>query len=142
MTNMRNAWLMLIILIGVSVGAEQEIHRCTEEDGTVAYQETPCPLPAGDSDNNSQSDSEASAPTDDFFDFVNPFDEPEDAPARPEAAALAAPSPDRAECEKTTRDAIDAIDLEMREGYTKEEGHRYLAELLELTQQLRTCKQL
>jgi len=52
-------------------------------------------------------------------------------------------SPDRAECQKTTRDAIDAIDLELRENaYTKEEGQAYLADLLELTQQLRACKQL
>jgi hypothetical protein len=52
-------------------------------------------------------------------------------------------SQDRAECEKTTRDAIDAIDLEMREtAYTKEQGEEYLAELLVLTQQLRACKQL
>jgi len=42
-----------------------------------------------------------------------------------------------------TRDAIDAIDLEMRETtYTKEQGEEYLAELLVLTQQLRGCKQL
>jgi hypothetical protein len=52
-------------------------------------------------------------------------------------------SQDRAECEKTTRDAIDAIDLEMREtACTKEQGQEYLAELLALTQQLRGCKQL
>ncbi len=45
--------------------------------------------------------------------------------------------------EKTTRDAIDAIDLEMRgNAYTKEQGEEYLAELLTLTRQLRACKQL
>ena len=44
---------------------------------------------------------------------------------------------------KTGRDAIDAIDLEMREqAYTKEQGESYLAELLALTQKLRACKQL
>ena len=52
-------------------------------------------------------------------------------------------SQDRAECEKMTRDAIDAIDLEMRENpYTKEHGEEYRAELLALTQQLRARKQL
>jgi hypothetical protein len=52
-------------------------------------------------------------------------------------------SQDRAECEKMTRDAIDAIDLEMRENpYTKEQGEEYRAELLALTQQLRARKQL
>jgi hypothetical protein len=42
-----------------------------------------------------------------------------------------------------TRDAIDAIDLEMRENpYTKKQAEDYRAELLALTQQLRACKQL
>jgi hypothetical protein len=42
-----------------------------------------------------------------------------------------------------TRDAIDAIDLEMRQTtYTREQGREYLAALLELTEQLRACKQL
>jgi hypothetical protein len=40
-------------------------------------------------------------------------------------------------------DAIDAIDLEMREtAYRKEQGEKYLAELPVSTQQLRACKQL
>ena len=52
-------------------------------------------------------------------------------------------SQNRAECEKTTRDAIDAIDLRMRQSpYTQEEGRAYLEELRVLTQQLRACKQL
>lgn len=80
---------------------------------------------------------------DDAFDFVNPFDEPAASPTASEGTQPEAPSQDRAECEKTTRDAIDAIDLEMRTAtYTREEGREYLAELLELTQQLRACKQL
>ena len=77
------------------------------------------------------------------FDFVNPFDEPANPPTPAEPTLSEAVSLDRAECEKTTRDAIDAIDLELRgNAYTKEKGEEYLAELLALTQQLRTCKQL
>jgi hypothetical protein len=42
-----------------------------------------------------------------------------------------------------TRDAVDAIDLEMRENPdTKEQGEEDRAELLALTRQLRACKQL
>ncbi len=63
-------------------------------------------------------------------------------PARTLPAVPVTPSQDRSECEKTTRDAIDAIDFEMHKAYTKDEGRRYLAQLLELTQQLRACKQL
>jgi hypothetical protein len=77
------------------------------------------------------------------FDFVNPFDEPANPPTPSEPKLPEPVSQDRAECEKTTRDAIDAIDFEMRETpYTKEQGEEYRAELLALTQQLRACKQL
>ena len=141
---MHGILLTLVVSLGASAGAQPEIHRCTQEDGTVAFQETPCPEPAGDDDGNNggddQSDRNTSAAADDFFDFVNPFDEPAEPPAPPELEPRA--SRDRAECEQMTRDAIDAIDAEMREGYTKEEGKRYLADLLELTQQLRDCKRL
>ena len=59
------------------------------------------------------------------------------------AAPPEAVSQDRAECETQTRDAIDAIDLEMRENAdTNEQGRQYLAQLLELTARLRACKEL
>ena len=135
---MRNVCLTLLLLPSLGFGAELVIHRCTQEDGTIAFQEIPCAEPADDSD--TPSDSENAAPEDSFSDFVNPFDEPQEAPTDSVSPPLT-PSPDRAECEKTTRDKIDAIDLKMREGYTKEEGQRYLKELLELTRQLRACKQ-
>lgn len=133
--------LILLLLPGVCLAQQTEIHRCLQEDGTVAFQETPC-AEAADEAAADDDDGEGRdpAPAEDVF--VNPFDEP--APARPpsEPALPAALSEDRAACEKTTRDAIDAIDLEMRKGYTKEQGQQYLAELLGLTQQLRACKQL
>ena len=86
---------------------------------------------------------ETRAADDDAFDFVNPFDEQA---ARPPSSEPELPEPvsqDGAECAKTTRDAIDAIDLEMRENPdTKAQREEYLAKLLALTQQLRACKQL
>ena len=118
------------------------------EDGTIAFQEIPCPEPAVPVDNGSETDERHSengppAAGDDAFDFVNPFDEPENPPTPAEAMQPEPASQDRAECEKTTRDAIDAIDLEMRgNAYTKEQGEEYLAGLLALTRQLRACKQL
>ncbi len=141
---MRGFLPTLLVSLSASAGAQPEIHRCTQEDGTVAFQEMPCPAPPedDDSDGEDQSDGDAPEPADDFFDFDNPFDEPEEPPAPAEPAPPSPASRDRAECEKTARDAIDAIDLEMRKGSTKEERRRYLAELLELTQQLRACKRL
>ncbi len=126
---------MFLFAAGSSL-ADTEIHRCTQDDGTVAFQEMPCAEPAESNDDVSGDDEPVVE--DDFFDFVNPFDEP------PRPATETEPvSQDRAECEKLTRDAIDAIDLEMRETrYSKEQGDEYLAELLELTRQLRACKAL
>ena len=140
--------IVVLILAAASAAADTEIHRCLLEDGTTAFQETPCPeTPVDTNDGNESDDSrgagEDTAADDDVFDFVNPFDQPEGPPASAETTVPEPVTQDRAECEKTTRDAIDAIDLEMRETqYTKEQGQEYLAELLTLTQQLRRCKEL
>lgn len=118
--------MVALVVAGASAAADTEIHRCLLADGTTAFQETPCPEPAAHVDNSSdagESQSESGTPTE---------------PTLPEPR-----SQGRAECEKTTRDAIDAIDLEMRgNAYTKEQGKEYLAELLALTKRLRACKQL
>ena len=140
--------MVVLVLAAASAAADTEIHRCLQADGTIAFQEMPCaerPVDANDGSESEESRSAGETPAadDDVFDFVNPFDEPASPPAPFEAKLPEPVSQDRAECEKTTRDAIDAIDLEMREtAYTKEQGDAYLAELLELTQQLRACKQL
>jgi hypothetical protein len=140
--------MMALMLAGTGVAADTEIHRCLLDDGTFSFQEMPCPVPAVNADDGieaaeSNKDSGAPAVNDDVLDFVNPFDESADPPVHSEAALPEPVSLDRAECQKTTRDAIDAIDLEMRgNSYTKEQGQAYLADLLALTQQLRACKQL
>jgi hypothetical protein len=137
-----------LMLIGTPVAADTEIHRCLLEDGTFAFQETPCPEPvenAADAGEDVEGRGDESRPAgdDDVLDFVNPYDEPASPPAPAEPTLPEPVSQDRAECEKLTRDAIDVIDLEMREAaYTKEQSQAYLAELLELTRQLRACKKL
>ena len=140
--------IMILMLAGASTTADTEIHRCLQDDGTIAFQEMPCSERAVDANDGSESDEspsagETPAADDDVFDFVNPFDEPASPPTPSEPEPPDPMSQDRAECEKMTRDAIDAIDLEMRENpYTKEQAEEYRAELLALTQQLRACKQL
>ncbi len=139
---MRVAFVALM-LAGTSLSADTEIYRCPLDDGTFAFQEKPCPEPPPAADVHSHEEPEAPAATGDALDFVNPFDEPEEQPRSDEVALPEPISRDRDECEKTTRDAIDAIDLEMRQSaYSKEQGQAYLAELRVLTQQLRACKQL
>lgn len=133
---------LAILLTCTTVGAEPEIHRCPQPDGTVAFQEMPC---AESSDESEPQDGDPASPPSSasaFWDFENPFDNADEPPAPADPTPSGPVSEDRAECEKTTRDAIDAIDLEMRKGYSKEQGEQFLAELLELTQQLRACKQL
>ena len=111
--------IVAVMLVGTSLSADTEIYRCALDDGTFAFQEMPCPEP------------------------VKAVDEPTEPPAEPEEEMPEPVTQDRAECEKATRDAIDAIDLEMRQAaYSKEQGQEYLAELRVLTQQLRACKQL
>ena len=140
--------LLSILAAVTDVAADTEIHRCLQDDGTIAFQEMPCTERAVDADDSGESDESDSAgetpdADDQGFDFVNPFDEPESPPATSEPELPEPVSRDRAECEEMTRNAIDAIDLEMRENpYTKEQGEEYLAQLLALTQQLRACKQL
>ena len=140
--------IVVLLLAGASATADTEIHSCVQDDGTIAFQQTPCPEPAVNADDSSEvgesrNAGETPAADDDVFNFVNPFDEPASPPTPSEPKLPEPVSQDRAECEKTTRNAIDAIDLEMREtSYTKEQGEEYLAELLALTQQLRACKQL
>ncbi len=119
--------------------ADTEIYRCLLDDGTFAFQELPCPEPGASRDG--EDDRRAPVGDDSAVDFVNPFDEP--APARTEAPLPEQLSESRAACEKETRDAIDTIDLEMRQtDYSQEQGKQYLADLLELTKQLRACKRL
>jgi len=126
--------------------ADTEIYRCVLEDGTMSFQESPCSEPALDTEAGNGQDSddrEAAVAGEGTFDFVNPFDEPEPSqlPSEPVQHELA--SKDRSQCENTTRNAIDAIDLEIRESTDANQArHAHLAELLELTRQLRACKQL
>ena len=138
---MSRLWPVLLLLPGMSAGEELVIHRCVAEDGTVAFQERPCAKHTATADDVTSDDTEQSSAPDDAFDFTNPYDAPDALAADPEPASTPLPSQDRAACEKETRDAIDAIDAEMRKGYTKEEGQQYLAELMQLTQTLRACKQ-
>ncbi len=118
--------IIALMLAGTSLTADTEIYRCALEDGTFAFQEKPCPEPVQEIDEPAEPPAKRDEPL-----------------AKPEATLPQPVTQDRAECEKATRDAIDAIDLEMRQvAYSKEQGQEYLAELRVLTQQLRACKQL
>ena len=148
---MRRLLLMTGLISGIALAQTQpslpgqagaEIFRCPQPDGTISFQGMPCEEPAEPDETGNQDDAGMESGRDDF-DFINPFDAPAES-AQDETPVESRPplSADRAQCEKQARDAIDAIDLEMRSGYTKAEGEAYLAELLELTRALRACKAL
>ena len=82
--------IVVSILAATGAAADTEIHRCLLEDGTIAFQETPCPEPAVDVEDDVDDD------------FVNPFDEPANTPAPAEPTLPEPLTQDRAECEKTT----------------------------------------
>ncbi len=139
--------LLVTALLSGTASAQTEIHRCPQEDGTIAFQETPCAevVEVEEPDPASEEPDPASEEPDPVDEYENPFDEPISVivESAPEPVLPPPASNDRAECEKMARDSIDAIDLEMRQtSYTKEEGQAYLAELRTLTQQLRACKTL
>lgn len=140
----RSIIVSLLFAAGIGNGEETVIHRCTQDDGTVAFQETPCPEPVESTTevDESHSDGDSPAPADEFFEFVNPFDEEEETVTREAPAASEPPSLDRSECEKTTRAAIDAIDADLQNSDSPENDRQHLADLLELTRQLRACKTL
>ena len=130
--------IFALLLAAIGVAANADIYRCPLEDGTYAFQQMPCPEP----------DETGDEPELELESSPEPELEPEPSTETEEAQPSEPPLParlsnDRAACEKETRDAIDTIDLEMRQtSYSKEQGEQYLADLLELTRQLRACKQL
>lgn len=125
--------LTICMLVPASVSAETEIFRCPMEDGTVAFQETPCAEPVEEKETEPEAEVQEERPAP-----LEPVSQvPVSDPLPPPT------SDDRGECEKTARDAIDAIDLEMRRGnFTREELENFKADLRALTRQLRACKQL
>ena len=132
-------------LVPISAAAQTEIHRCAQADGTVAFQETPCPEPEttpGDAESDVAVEPATTIPADAVFDFTNPYDEAPGRPLPSEPDPRTPVSQSRADCEQETRDAIDAIDLELQQDGAAAQREQYLERLLALTEQLRACKTL
>jgi hypothetical protein len=96
--------IVVLMLAGTSAAADTEIHRCLLDDGTVAFQETPCSEQAVDADDGSEVDEspgagDTPAADDDAFNFVNPFEESAAPPPSSEPELPEPVSQDRAECE-------------------------------------------
>jgi hypothetical protein len=106
------------LLCSESSGAE--IFRCEDPEGGLVFQQTPCPEPEPEPEPDEEVTD--AAPT--------PEGEPEPEPRAPEAVAA---------CKKQYRDAIDAVDAEMRAGFTPQQGEVFKQRLRLLTEELRAC---
>lgn len=149
----QNALLMLALLAGFATGttAEPEIYRCTQDDGTVAFQQMPCqPAPVAQPETRKANESQyeeqmqtrpepGSARLPSSTTDTAP---PEQTEVEPDQRKPVAVSGNRADCEKSARDAIDAIDAELQASGNPENDRARLDELLKLTRRLRLCKEL
>jgi hypothetical protein len=142
---MPRTWLPGFLLVAGSLASAQtDIHRCVQQDGTVAFQETPCPEPEVAEEAVETATEQAGLPVGNSVDFESPYDSENTEPVMetPPVDLPAELARDRATCEKATRDAIDAIDATLQHSDNAEEDRKHLDELLELTRQLRACKTL
>ena len=125
----------------VATDAAAEIFKCEDPEGGIVYQETPCPAPesaAADENADTAETETPEAPAEDggprrlargesLEDSVAEIEETNRRRAEVEA------------CKQQYRDAIDAIDLEIRNSYSAEQKEYYLGRLKALTDQMAAC---
>lgn len=124
-------WTSLTVLLVSAPLAFSEIHKCVDEDGNVAYQQTPCPEPV---------ESEPLAPVPSVEPESSPVaaDEP---PVEAEQVRAELKRPQDVEaCKIPLREAIDEIEAEMLRGYPAERGEEFKQELHVLTEAMRACE--
>lgn len=116
-----------------STEAKADIYKCEDPQGGIVYQETPCPEPEEEpAEEAAAADEAASQPRrlelgESLEDEVASIEEENERRAEVEA------------CKQQYRDAIDAIDLEIRNSYSPEQKEYYLGRLKELTEQMSAC---
>ena len=132
---------MAIAALLVSTDADADIHKCEDPEGGIVYQETPCPEPKAEEAEEDAVANEAAAPA--------PAPEPtrtrrlgRGQSLEDTVASIEEENERRAEveaCKQQYRDAIDAIDLEIRNSYSPEQKEYYLGRLKELTEKMDAC---
>lgn len=129
---MRPLFLMPVLLafcVPHAAYAQAQIHKCTDADGGVVYSQLPC-KDAEPADNNATEEPEPVESS-----------EPESVVVATDQETTRSDESDesRAACKKRHRDAIDAIDAEIRREYSPEKDGEYKQRLLDLTRKLRAC---
>jgi len=133
------AGLILVIALFLSFQARAEIYKCTDDEGNPVFQQMPCAQKKPVEDEAEETTtSDAGDENDDPVESVEAITAanykgavplPED-PNPPEVVQL---------CKKKYRDAIDAIDAEMSQNFSSEQGEANRQRLQVLTRQLRAC---
>ena len=133
------------VAIGLwSAGNAQEVYRCEDPEQGIIFQQTPCPEPepevpeATEEVQLTETEEEAApAPTRQDRPSVGRNQSVEEVvAARQEAERESA---EVKACKQQYRDAIDAIDLEIRNSYTPEQKEYYLGRLKALTDKMSAC---
>jgi hypothetical protein len=121
--------LLLIAAIYVS-DVQAEIYRCTSDDGNMVFSQVPCAKePEEAKEEKAAEESEATE-----------ADEATPADIDVDGTMHVGDSGAVAQCKKPYRDAIDAIEARMLNGYTPDQGEAYKKQLLGLTKGLRRCE--
>lgn len=110
---------------------QTEIHKCVDAEGGIVYSQLPCTdhKPA---DAEPPKTSEVAKP-------VLPERAADDVPESGDPQEDAGTEARKQACKKRHRDAIDAIDAEIRSNYSREKDADYKQRLLTLTRKLREC---
>lgn len=126
----RTAVALLLVTATYISDVQAEIYRCTGDDGNMVFSQVPCAKePEEVKEEDATEDSEAAeadeaAPLNTDVDGTNHVRD----------------SGSIAQCKKPYRDAIDAIEARMLNGYTVDQGEAYKKQLLGLTKGLRRCE--
>ncbi len=122
--------LLLIGAVLFSADGRAEIHRCTDADGNMVFSQFPCAEEPGAAKEKDEPEEVETAEADDT----------QLSSADIDAASRARDSEAIAQCQKPYKDAIDAIEARMVNGYTPDQAQAYKKQLLGLTRGLRRCE--
>lgn len=122
--------LLLALLFVGSWAAGTDIYKCTDEEGNVAYLQTPCP-----EDKKPDIEAPVAAEIDDVADDSEAAEETAASPP----IAGGRPFEEVEACKQPHRDEVDAIFVALGGAYTPEQGEEFKKRLRTLTQQMRAC---
>ena len=132
--------IVLLALYCSGPAAASEIYKCVDKDDNITYQQMPCP----------EEVEEAEVPETVIAEME--VDEPAEEAAPTPVASNSGAAPRRGRtrsvdavdaveaCKTPIRNMIEAVEAEMLQGYSEEQGELFRNELHGLTERLRACE--